>query len=196
MRQDIDFRLIALVIIVVVGIIGLTVFYQSSAGNVVGKYKKLANKYHDLKENLNETEDLLEQCQLKSETLNLKFNETKTYQEEAQEGFNEIFTETENQLEETASTLGNTQDQLKDAKSALSTANDKVSRLEAEKENLQDKYDDIVEDAETVIAKADNVEDDITNCKNNADANTCIASVQSEYNDLKGKIDDLEDNVN
>lgn len=195
MKQDIDFRLIGMMVLVVVCIIGLTIFYQSSAGDVVGKYKKLADKYKDLKADYNETSNSLQICLDREEAVRLKLNETKVYQEEAQEGFNEIFEETETELEETSKDLESTESELASTKSSLTEANSRVAQLENDLSSLQDNYDDIVSAAETVVAKADNVESDIDDCENNADANTCIGNVESEYNDLMGKIGDLEDEL-
>ena len=192
MKQDINFKLIGIVALVVVGVIILTIFFQSASGSVAGKYKKLVEKYKDVKWDLNETSAQLNDCLEREASVLEQFNETKNYQEESQKGFNQIVTETQSQLEQKSKSLEDTANELETTKSSLELKATKISQLEQELGDLQDKYDSVVNKAEKVIAKADNVQQVVDNCKNNADANTCIAEVQSQYNSLAGNIDSLQ----
>lgn len=196
LKQDIDIKMIGMVLLVILGIVALTIFYQSSAGGVASKYKKLAGVYKDLRGDYNETSTSLNECLSREEALNEQLNETESYQKESQKGFNDIFSKTETELEQKKQTLEETQNELAAAKSNLETKNAKINQLEQQVDSLEDKYTTVVNKAEKVINKADNVLADVNSCKNNADANTCITTVHSQYNSLMGDINNLEDAVN
>lgn len=193
LKQDIDIKMIGMILLVILGIVALTIFYQSSAGGVAEKYKKLAGVYKDLRGDYNETSIKLNECLEREEILNEQLNETESYQKESQKGFNELFSKTENELEDKKQTLEGTQEELATVKSNLETKNAKIDELNQQVGELEDKYQTVVDKAEKVINKADNVLGDVNSCKNNADANTCITTVQTQYNDLMGDINDMED---
>ncbi|MEK6867279.1 MAG: hypothetical protein AABX98_00510, partial [Nanoarchaeota archaeon] len=87
MQRDIDFKLILLILIVIIAIVGLTLFYQSSAGNIIRKYNKVTDKLEETSENLTITMAKLESCDTKVDNLTVELESAMNYQVEAQDEF-------------------------------------------------------------------------------------------------------------
>src|SRR3989338_2337187 len=103
MQRDIDFKLILLILVVIIAIVGLTLFYQSSAGSIISKYNKVKDKLEETNENLTITIAKLDACAVKTENLTIELDAVLNYQLESQDEFNSLYTETQTNLEETES---------------------------------------------------------------------------------------------
>jgi chromosome segregation ATPase len=188
MQRDIDFKLILLILVVIIAIVGLTIFYQSSAGNIIHKYNKVTEKLEVTQENLTVTQVELDACLGDIGNLSVELDGALDYQSEAQDEFNSIYGEQEEELASTSSKLSNAEDKLEDAKANLEQAE---SDLEVCQETRAE-YEDAADKADNY---AQNVESTLDGCKSCADTTSCqscIASALGDINTVRNYLDEIE----
>jgi hypothetical protein len=177
MQRDIDFKLILLILVVIIAIVGLTIFYQSSAGNIIHKYNKVTEKLELAQDNLTTTVVQLDSCLDDLGNLTSELSVALNYQNEAQDDFNAIYEEQESELESTESALETTEGQLLDTKSDLAQAESDLSVCE----DVQEEYVDAADNADDY---ASDVQSTLDNCQSCADVTTCQECINTALGDI------------
>lgn len=188
MQRDIDFKLILLILVVIIAIVGLTLFYQSSAGSIISKYDKVKDKLEETNENLTITVAKLDACTAKTENLTIELDAALNYQLESQDEFNTLYTETQSTLEETESSLQNTEDELEETKADLETAESSLSVCEATVNTNREAADNANEYAQSAQSRLD----DCSSCADVATCTTCINSALGDVNQVINYLDEIE----
>ena len=176
LRRDIDIKLISMVVLVVVAIVGITLFYNYSASDIVDKYDDLSVELEMTENNLSKTRTKLDKCMSESNYVTQQLNETIVFHEESQEEFNVLYEETSDQLETTSASLEGALEELDTAKSDLADAESMVVFLEDELATAEDRVDTFE-----------------SNCVNSGDADSCIANVANEFDTLYDDIKEFDD---
>jgi len=177
MQRDIDFKLILLIILVIIAIVGLTLFYQSSAGNIIRKYDKVTENLEKAQENLTVTQAKYGACIAKVDNLSLELDAATSYQLQAQDEFNNLYTETQSSLEETQTSLGNTEEELASVESELTNVNEDLSTCQSTITANQDA-------ADKAKTYGNSVENQLDGCKSCSDVSTCTSCISSALSDI------------
>ncbi len=188
MQRDIDFKLILLILVVIIAIVGLTLFYQSSAGSIISKYNKVKDKLEATNENLTITMAKLDACTAKTENLTIELDAALNYQLESQDEFNELYTETQSTLEETESSLQNTEDELEETQADLETAEGSLSTCEVTVDTNREAADNANKYAQSAQSRLD----DCKSCADVATCNTCINNALGDVNQVINYLDEIE----
>lgn len=187
MQRDIDFKLILLIILVIIAIVGLTLFYQSSAGDIIRKYNKVTENLEKAQENLSVTQTRYDACIAKVSNLSAELEGATEYQLNAQDEFNTLYTETQETLQETETSLQNAQDELEEAQSDLSNAQSELSTCQATNQ-------EIIDDVNSAEGYAEDVEDTLDNCKSCSDVSSCNSCINDALSDI-GQVNNYLDQI-
>ncbi len=177
MQRDIDFKLILLILIVIIAIVGLTLFYQSSAGNIIRKYNKVTENLEQTQANLTTTLAQLELCTDRVGNLSVELDSALEYQLESQDEFNTLYVDTEAAREEAESDLSQTQEELEDTQSELNQKEEDLNVCEETKTANRD----AANNADTYAERAYT---NLADCKDCIDAATCIACMDNAMSDI------------
>ncbi len=188
MQRDIDFKLILLILVVIIAIVGLTLFYQSSAGNIISKYNKVKDRLEETNENLTITVAKLDACAAKTENLTVELDTALSYQLESQDEFNELYTETQSSLEETESSLQNTEEELEDTEADLAAAESSLTTCEATVDTNREAADNANEYAGSAQSRLDSCK----SCADTATCQTCINSALGDVNQVINYLDEIQ----
>ncbi|MFA6888586.1 MAG: hypothetical protein WC254_03750 [Candidatus Woesearchaeota archaeon] len=188
MQRDIDFKLILLIILVIIAIVGLTLFYQSSAGNIIRKYDKVSENLEKAQENLTVTQAKYGACVAKIDNLSLELNAATDYQLEAQDEFNNLYTETQSTLEETQTSLENTEEELASTESELTNVNEELDTCET----TITANGDAADKAKTYGSSAESRLDGCKGCTDVSTCTSCINSALDEIIQVNNYLDQIE----
>lgn len=188
MQRDIDFKLILLILVVIIAIVGLTLFYQSSAGNIIRKYNKVTEKLEASQENLTVTSVKLKACDAKIENLTVELNEALDYQVSSQDEFNSLYTETKSSLEETQSSLSRAEEDLEDTEAELSQSQSDLDSCETTKQS----YEDAADKANNYAANAQSTLDECQGCTDVNSCHTCINEAMGDVSTIQNYLDEIE----
>ena len=190
LKQDFDLKLVILVLIAIGAIVGLTLFYQSSASLVVGKCEEISDNLEETTTNLTITSADLSECMDYLYELEEDVNETKGLQEEVQEEFNELFVETEIELEDTLTNLEDAEVRIDFLEDEVDDAENNLEECQIDKADIQDTIDDYEDKADSVNEKLSELEDALEDCT----VVSCIGEVlDDEFGDLQDKVDELKE---
>ena len=193
LNRNVNFVLLFLIIIVILGFAGTTVYFQYSIQDINNRYNKKLGEANSLLAAL-KTE------QNKSVELNQAFLSCSNQSEEEQRDFNVVVTDltgekdelnkslidTQSKLSSTLVILSNTQKELSDTKSELSDTKEDLLSVQAEKEDLEDKVDDY---ADLVKKLSTHVNDLGEGIEDNCNSTT----MQNLLEDVENDVDKLED---
>ena len=188
MQRDIDFKLILLILVVIIAIVGLTLFYQSSAGSIISKYNKVKDKLEQTNENLTITVAKLDACTAKTGNLTVELDAALNYQLESQGEFNELYTETQSSLEETESSLRSAEEKLEDTEADLTAAESSLTTCEATVDANREEADNANEYAQSAQSRLDTCK----SCADVAACNTCINNALGDVNQVINYLDEIE----
>lgn len=172
LKRDVDFKLLFLIIIVVLAIVGVTVLYQTSFGDILGKYSNLKNKYEGTAVNLTQKIEELNACLRDKYNLTMEIENTQSYQQKAQEEYNKIYKSTESQLQNTAATLEGTQRDLADAQRSLDAKQQELTEVRSE-------LSDVKTEKQRIETKYERLKDDVDECKSSSDKAACVSSINT-----------------
>ncbi len=187
MQRDIDFRLILLILVVIIAIVGLTIFYQSSAGNIIRKYNKVTEKLERIQDNLTTTTVMLDACGAKVVNVSVELEGALSYQQTAQSEFNTLYQETENTLQETESTLSRTQNELQETEADLSETQTDLSSCETAKTA----YEDAAGKADGYAADALERLDACKQCSDVTSCQTCINNAMGDVSAVRNYLNEI-----
>lgn len=188
MQRDIDFRLILLILVVIIAIVGLTIFYQSSAGNIIRKYNKVTEKLESAQENLTTTTVRLDACEAKVANTSVELEAARSYQQTAQSEFNTLYQKTENTLQETESTLSRVQDELQETEMNLNQTQTDLSTCDTAKTA----YEDAAGKAEGYANNALDKLDDCLKCTDVAGCQSCINTAMGDVSAVRNYLDEIQ----
>lgn len=187
MQRDIDFRLILLILVVIIAIVGLTIFYQSSAGNIIRKYNKVTEKLENVQENLTTTTVKFDACEAKVANISVELEDALSYQQTSQSEFNTLYQDKESALEESETSLQRTQGDLDDAQTELNQTQTDLSTCETTKTAYEDAAGKAEGYAEDAWDRLDGCKQcsDVTNCQ------TCINNAIGDVSAVKNYLDEI-----
>jgi chromosome segregation ATPase len=188
MQRDIDFKLILLILVVIIAIVGLTIFYQSSAGNIIHKYNKVSEKLEISQDNLTTTMVQLDACTSQVGNLSAELNVALDYQSEAQGEFNSIYEEQEEELESTSSQLASTENELENTESELAQAESDLTSCQETK----DLYEEAASDADDYAADVQSTLDGCQTCADVSSCQDCINTALGDINTVRNYLDEIE----
>lgn len=191
MQRDIDFKLILLILLVIIAIVGLTLFYQSSAGNIIKKYNKVSENLKRTQENMTMTLANLDICSKKVQNLTLELDSSLNYQLESQSEFNALYTDTKSSLEDTQTTLESTEEKLDDTKADLEQTENSLEDCQATNDANVEAANDADSYAESAQSKLDSCQStcsgtDVASCQN------CINDALGYINQVRNYLDEIE----
>ncbi len=193
MRQDIDLRLVVIIVLVVGALIGITLFYNHTAGGIVNKYENLQDTYISTKNNLTKTSTLLAQCREESQNLTLELKDTLSYQKESSSEFNDLFEETAGQLEQTSSVLNETQSSLDQTRSALTKAKNDLEDAQEELVACTDDLELYSDLSDKLQAKGLTFQEELNDCANENDPSACVSELNEDFDAIYNYIQKLDD---
>jgi chromosome segregation ATPase len=188
MQRDIDFKLIILILVVIIAIVGLTIFYQSSAGSIISKYDKVKEKLEDSQDNITTTTVQLDSCVKTLSNVSAELDHAQAYQYEAQDEFNELYQETENQLQSTESQLSNTENELEETNQELTdteTERDECIDTKANYEEAASNADNYAEDVQSTL-------DGCQGCSDVTECQACITTAMGDISIVRNYLEEIE----
>lgn len=188
MQRDIDFRLILLILVVIIAIVGLTIFYQSSAGNIIRKYNKVTEKLESAQENLTTTTVRLDACDAKVANISVELESALSYQQSAQSEFNTLYQDKESALEEAEATLQNTVEDLEDTQTELNQTQTDLSTCDTAKTV----YEDAAGKAEGYVNNALDKLDDCLKCTDVTGCQSCINTAMGDVSAVRNYLDEIK----
>lgn len=165
MKQDINFNLIFLIVIIIVSTILLTLFYTYSLGSANVEIGEVSEEFEDTLTNLTQTAAELELCLGQKQNITAELNESKKLEEKAREEYNKIYEQTEGELTESQQELKTAKDSLQETTAELNAANAEASKKAAELQEAVKEANKWESKYNSEAGKLDNLWNTVQNCK-------------------------------